>query len=99
MTAGSSEEAAQIGDVLVTEHLAACVNLIHGMTSIYRWEGKPQHESETVLIAKTTKERVSALTERVNEMHSYDCPCIVVVPIEGGNTDFLNWVSGQLKLN
>lgn len=99
MTAGSSEEAAQIGDVLVTEHLAACVNLIHGMTSIYRWEGKAQHESETVLIAKTTKERVSALTERVNEMHSYDCPCIVVVPIEGGNTDFLNWVSGQLKLN
>ena len=99
MTAGSAEEAALISDALVTEHLAACVNLIEGMTSIYRWEGKVQREAETVMIAKTTNGRVAALSERVKEMHSYDCPCIVALPINSGNADFLTWISNQVKLN
>ena len=99
MTAGSADEAATIGETLVAEHLAACINLIDGMTSVYRWEGKIQRETETVMIAKTTKDRVATLSERVREMHSYSCPCIVVLPIGSGNADFLNWISEQVKLN
>ena len=99
MTAGSPEEAGSIGEALVAEHLAACVNLIEGMTSIYRWEGKAQRETETVIIAKTTRARVAALSERVKELHSYECPCIVQLPIEDGNGEFLSWVLNQVKLN
>ena len=86
-----------IGEALVGEHLAACVNLIEGMRSIYRWQGQIQRDTETVIIAKTTEDRVAALTERVKALHSYDTPCIVVLPIEGGNAEFLKWISEQVK--
>ncbi|MBT5048951.1 MAG: divalent-cation tolerance protein CutA [Rhodospirillaceae bacterium] len=97
MTAGSADEASAIGEALVGEHLAACVNLIEGMRSIYRWQGQIQRDTETVIIAKTTEDRVAALTERVKALHSYDTPCIVVLPIEGGNAEFLKWISEQVK--
>jgi len=97
MTAGSADEARAIGEALVAEQLAACVNLIEGMTSIYRWQGEVQRESETVLIAKTQQDRVAALTERVKALHSYDCPCVVSIPIEDGNPDFLAWIDEQVK--
>ena len=98
MTAGSPEEARRIGDALVTEQLAACVNLIDGMTSIYRWQGDIQRDTETVIIAKTVERHVEALTERVKALHSYDCPCVVTLPIDAGNADFLTWISGQVKV-
>lgn len=97
MTAGSGEEARRIGGALVEERLAACVNVIDGMTSIYRWEGAIQHDAEAVLIAKTGRDRVAALTERVKALHSYDCPCIVALPLEGGNDAFLSWIAEQTK--
>jgi len=97
MTAGSKEEASSIGRCLVEEKLAACVNIIDGMTSIYRWEGKLESASETVLIAKTMSETVEALTERVTALHSYDCPCIVKVALQGGNQDFLSWIEAQVN--
>ena len=97
MTAGSMDEARRLGEVLVAERLAACVNLIDGMTSIYRWQGEVQRETETVLIAKTTEGQVAALTERVRALHSYDCPCVVSLPIESGNPAFLRWISDQVK--
>lgn len=97
MTAGSADEARTIGETLVAEKLAACVNLIEGMTSIYRWQGKVQRESEIVMIAKTHENCVAALTERVKALHSYDCPCVVSIPIEGGNPDFLAWICEQVK--
>jgi periplasmic divalent cation tolerance protein len=90
MTAGSKEEASTISRCLVEEKLAACVNIIDGMTSIYRWEGKLESASETVLIAKTMSGKVDALTERVKVLHSYDCPCIVTLDIQSGNQDFLS---------
>ena len=96
MTAGSTEEASVIGRCLVEEYLAACVNIMDGMTSIYRWEGKLENASETVLIAKTMSNKVEALTERVKALHSYDCPCIVTLAIEGGNLDFLSWIKEQV---
>ena len=97
MTAGSVDEARGIADALVTDRLAACVNMIEGMISVYRWQGAVQHDTETVLIAKTRKDRVEALTERVKALHSYDCPCIVTLPVESGSDDFLDWINDQLK--
>ena len=97
MTAGSVAEARLIGETLVAERLAACVNLIEGMTSIYRWQGEVQRDAEVVLIAKTRKDRVDPLAERVGALHSYGCPCVVALPVEGGGKHFLDWIDEQVK--
>ncbi|QDU63147.1 Divalent-cation tolerance protein CutA [Planctomycetes bacterium Pan216] len=93
MTTGEREEARTIGQALVQERLAACVNMIEPMTSIYRWEGKIQEDKEVVLLAKTTSEQLADLIEKVKSLHSYACPCIVAVPIQGGNPAFLQWIA------
>ncbi len=95
ITASDSIEAAQIGRALVAERLAACANVIDGMTSIYRWQGEICTDAETVLIIKTTETRLAALTDRVKALHSYDCPCIAAMPITGGNAEFLDWIQVQ----
>jgi len=95
MTAADADEARRIGDALVAERLAACVNIIPGMTSVYRWEGRIQHDSETVMIAKTRAELVERVTARVRALHSYDCPCVVALPVAGGNPAFLSWISEE----
>ena len=95
MTAGSVEEARTIGRALVEDRLAACVNLIDGMRSIYRWQDAIQDDAETVLIAKTRADLVDALTERVRALHSYECPCVVALPMVGGNPAFLDWIAEQ----
>ena len=95
MTAGSPEEARRIGRELVEARLAACVNVIENMTSIYWWNGSVEEGAEAVLIAKTEAARIDALTERVKALHSYDCPCVVALPIVAGNSDFLNWIAAE----
>ena len=95
MTAGSVEEARAIGASLVERRLAACVNILPGMLSQYRWEGSVQTDEEAVLIAKTRDDLVDALTGHVREIHSYDCPCVVALPIGGGNPEFLQWIAGE----
>jgi periplasmic divalent cation tolerance protein len=97
MTAGSAEEAQRIGEALVENRLAACVNILDGMRSIYRWEGKVQKDREVVMIAKTTRDRLPALIDTVTALHSYDCPCIVSVAIDGGHPDFLAWISAEVR--
>lgn len=97
MTAGSEEEARRIAAELVSSRLAACVNLIGGMQSVYRWEGRIQEDREVVLIAKTRAEQVEALTEAVCRLHSYDCPCVVSLPVAGGNSAFLDWVVTETR--
>lgn len=97
ITTENKTEAERIGRTLVEERLAACVNIIDGMNSIYRWEGKLVQDNETVLIAKTVQEKVSDLTKRVKKLHSYDCPCVVALPIEDGNEAFLNWVAEEVR--
>ena len=92
VTAGSREEAVAIAEAVVAEKLAACANLLPSVYSVFEWEGRVCREEETLLILKTTAEQTDALTVRIKELHSYDCPCIVFLPIEGGNSDFLNWV-------
>jgi periplasmic divalent cation tolerance protein len=96
MTAGSLEEAQRIGAALVEKRLAACVNIIDAMQSIYRWEGAIQNDREVVMIAKTTQDRLTGLIETVNGLHSYDCPCIVSFDIVGGQPDFLDWIGREV---
>ncbi len=95
MTAGSREEGLKIGRALVEERLAACANLLDGMTSIYRWQGAIQEDAEVVLIAKTRTELVPRLVERVRALHSYDVPCVVTLPISDGNPAFLEWIGAE----
>ena len=97
MTAGSKDEAAAIGRHLVGSRLAACVNMIGPMTSIYRWDDAIHEDTEVVLIAKTTAARLPALIETVKSMHSYDCPCIVSLAVSEGNPAFLQWIADETK--
>ena len=92
MTAGSIEEAKNIGQKLVEQNLAACVNLLENMISIYKWEDKLEEGQEVIIIAKTRKTLMPKLVETVNSKHSYDCPCILEFPIQGGNPEFLSWI-------
>ena len=95
MTAETPEEARKLGKALVEHRLAACVNIIEGMTSIFWWEGRVQDGAETVLIAKTTEALVPALIEKVKSLHSYACPCVVALPIVDGNPEFLDWIRSE----
>ena len=95
MTAGSIEEAKNIGQKLVEQNLAACVNLLENMTSIYKWEDKLEEGQEVVMVVKTRKTLMSKLIEVVKSHHGYDCPCILELPIQGGNLDFLKWILGE----
>jgi len=95
MTAGSHDEAVRIGHDLVAERLAACVNVLGPMTSVYEWQGRTQEDTEVAFLAKTRRAQVDALTARVKALHSYDCPCVVVLPIDGGNPAFLQWLGEQ----
>ncbi|OEU68167.1 MAG: dihydroorotate dehydrogenase [Desulfovibrio sp. S3730MH75] len=95
ITAGDVEEAREIGSELIMRHLAACVNIIDKMESMYWWEGKIESFSEAVLIAKTVPELVEKLTETVKQLHSYDCPCIVAVESKEGNSEFFEWIKSH----
>ncbi|MFU8861879.1 MAG: divalent-cation tolerance protein CutA [Cyclonatronaceae bacterium] len=92
ITTQGKEEARLIGQALVDEKLAACANIIGGMESIYRWDGTVVQDRESVLIAKTTGERLDALEAKVKELHSYDVPCIIAMPIVAGSSDYLDWI-------
>ncbi len=94
ITTSNKEEARNIGRKLVEERLAACVNIIDGMESIYQWEGEIQEDKECVLIVKTPYHNVDKLTDRVKELHRYDCPCIISVPIleQEGNEGYQQWL-------
>lgn len=95
VTAASMAEAKKIGTALVQEKLAACINIFANMTSIYRWQGKIKEDAEVVFVAKTRESKVNAAIDRVKEMHSYDCPCIVAWPLATGNEDFLKWIGEE----
>jgi periplasmic divalent cation tolerance protein len=97
MTAGSREEARKIGQKLVTSKLAACVNILDNMNSVYMWQGEIQEDTEVVLIAKTTRAKVPQLIEKVKSLHSYDCPCIVSLPVLDGHRPFLDWINAEVN--
>ena len=95
VTASSREEAVAIGRAVVSERLAACVNVFDGMQSIYWWDGKLNEEGEAAMILKTTAELLPALIPRIRALHSYDCPCVVALPIMDGNPDYLRWIEAE----
>jgi len=92
VTAPNPAEAERIAETILAERLAACANFFGGVTSLFEWDGKLCREQETVLILKTTANKTNALTARIKELHPYDCPCVVALPIESGNPDFLDWI-------
>ena len=99
ITVKDKKEAKSIGKKLVKEKLAACVNIIEGMESIYRWEGEIVEDQETILIAKTPYHNVRDLTERVKQLHSYDCPCVISLQLteQEGNEEYQNWLLKNSK--
>ncbi len=91
-TASSENEAAQIARTVVEEQLAACANIVPGIRSIYRWEGTVEDEMESLVFLKTAVTTVDRLIVRIRELHSYDVPDIVVVPIVNGHAPYLDWI-------
>lgn len=97
ITTSDQEESARIGRRLVEERLAACVNIIPSIKSFYHWEGSLEEDEESVLIVKTTSELTQQIIKRVRELHSYDNPCIISIPITGGSRDYLEWLNDEVK--
>ena len=92
MTAANSEEATRLADMLVGAHLAACVQILPEIESVYRWQGKIERSSEVLLLAKTTRAKFDDLEREVRALHSYDTPEIVAVPIVAGSAPYLEWL-------
>ncbi len=92
ITASNEDEAARIARSLVEARLAACVNIIGNIRSIYSWQGKIEDEAEVLMTVKTQRSLFNALSEKVRELHSYSVPEIIAVPIVEGSADYLNWL-------
>ena len=94
VTTANKDEARRIGGHLVEEKLCACVNILDGMESVYWWEGEVQHDSECVLLVKTTTDFIEKVTAEIKNLHCYDVPCVVSLPLDpkAGNGDYLNWI-------
>jgi periplasmic divalent cation tolerance protein len=96
MTAANVAEAEKIGDALVTERLVACVNIVREpIQAMFHWQGNVERGSEIAFFAKTTPSRLSAINKIVLGLHSYECPCLIALPIVGGNPDFLSWIEQE----
>lgn len=92
----NAEEAQRIGRIAVEERLAACINILGPIHSIYRWHGAIETAEETAAIFKTTNERADSLIARIAALHSYDVPCIVTWPIDKITTAYAQWVEGNV---
>ena len=97
ITVGSKRQAERIARTLVAERLAAGANVIEGARSVYRWKGRIEEADETVVIAKTREDLLQPLTDRVRALHSYECPCVVGLPVPGGNPDYLEWIASETR--
>lgn len=93
----TEEKAKTLARTVVSRGLAACANILGPMTSVYEWDGAVREESEWLIILKTIVERKEELTKLVGELHGYDCPCVVYLPISDGNPAFLQWVDAQCR--
>ena len=95
-TCPDSDTAERIAQALVGERLAACVNILPGAVSLYRWQGNIERDSECVLLIKTGRERFVALRERLRQLHPYELPELIAVPIETGLAAYLDWVEENI---
>ncbi len=98
ITAPDEESAHMIANKLVEEKLCACVNIIPGIRSIYRWEGEICDDSEVMLVGKTAAVLSQVIVERVRELHSYDLPEIIFLPVITGSGDYLDWIDKEVDL-
>lgn len=89
------QSATDVAEALVTAKLAACVNISALMTSVYEWEGKLQVEPEIAALIKTRRALAEQVIAAIRPLHPYEVPCFVILPIEGGSEDYLNWVRAQ----
>ena len=92
VTAPNSEKAKEIAGGIVSNKLAACVNIIPGVTSVYEWEGKIENDSEVLMMIKTRSSRIEELTEFVKKNHPYDVCEVITTSIEGGNKEYIDWI-------
>lgn len=97
ITTADHDEAEKIARGLLEARLIACANILPAITSLYWWEGVIRQGRECVLIAKTTKAQTEKAIAMAKSLHSYDCPCVVAVPIEAGNPEFLRWIEAEAK--
>lgn len=95
ITTKDLDEAKRIGQTLIKEKLAACVNILPEMQSIYWWQGKIEKSNEAVLIVKTKASLYNKASAKIKNLHSYSCPCILALPIVDGNAEYLRWINKQ----
>ncbi len=91
-TVGVDSPAEEWARQLIEEQLAACVNLLPPMLSLYRWKGRVERDSERQMVIKTTRSRLETLQARIRELHTYELPELIVLSVEGGSDAYLNWV-------
>jgi periplasmic divalent cation tolerance protein len=96
MTAGSREEAARLADILVVAHLAACVQILPEIESVYHWKGNVERAPEILLLAKTTQANFGALEMAVRALHSYETPEIIALPITEASAPYLEWLTASV---
>ena len=96
-TAGSESEARKIAHALVERRLAACVNIVPRIQSVYRWEGKVEEAEEYLLLIKTVKLREEQVRAAIRELHSYELPECIAIPIESGSAEYLKWLSDSVE--
>jgi periplasmic divalent cation tolerance protein len=97
ITAANSEEAGRLAEMLVDERLAACVQILPEMESVYRWQGRIERQPEVLLIGKTISSKFAALETRVRALHSYETPEIVAVPLTAGSSSYLAWLGAAVS--
>jgi len=98
LTAANGEEATRLADMLVGAHLAACVQILPEMESVYRWQGKIERSSEVLLLVKTIRGKFDELEREVRALHSYDTPEIIAVPVVTGSAAYLEWLISATDL-
>lgn len=96
-TVGKAEDAERIAEALVERRLAACVNIVPGLTSVYRWKGKLERDDERLLVIKTRRDRVDALRVALVSLHPYDLPELLVLPVEAGHAPYLAWIDESVS--
>ena len=96
-TCPSSESAEQLASLLVDQGLAACINLVPGLTSIYRWQGKVEKDTEVLLLIKSTRGRYAALQTAIQQHHPYELPEIIAVTVDDGSPEYLRWLTSSLE--
>lgn len=97
-TAPSEEVAGRIAREVVSANLAACVNILPGVLSVYKWEGSMEEANETLVMVKTTRDRIEELTQRLLSLHPYEVPEVIALPIETGNEKYLDWVRAMTRV-